>query len=177
MDEPKCECGCGEQVRLIERNDARNGWIKGQPYRFKWGHHIKRAIKGYRYKKAVNVLGQTVVQREHRFRAEAALGKPLPRRAHVHHVDGTKSMTSALVICEHSGYHKLLHIRARVKAAGGNPNTDRICTTCKTVKPIEAFVKNSKTYCGVLATCKQCFNVAHVAASRRRRARQADGKS
>jgi len=79
----------------------------------------------------------------HRVLAERALGKPLPRGAVVHHVDGTKSAQSQLVICQDTAYHELLHVRGRVKAAGGNPNTDRICSFCQQVKPIAHFLPNA----------------------------------
>lgn len=83
----------------------------------------------------------------------------------MHHLDGTKSVTSPLVICESVAYHKFLHIRMRVKAAGGDPNTQRVCRVCKGIKAIELFVKDSG-YCGVRTICKDCFNI-----HRRRRGR------
>ena len=48
----------------------------------------------------------------HRERAAAALGKPLPAGAEVHHhtYDGHNSQ---LVICQDSAYHHLLHSRMR----------------------------------------------------------------
>lgn len=75
----------------------------------------------------------------HRLRAEEALGKPLPRGAVVHHADGSKSEHAPLVICQDEAYHRLLHHRMRIVAAGGDPNTERICNGCKQLKPLEAF--------------------------------------
>ena len=78
----------------------------------------------------------------HRLRAEAALGRPLPSHIQVHHADGTKNPDAPLVICESVSYHRLLHLRARIKAAGGDPSADKICSRCKQVKPRPAFNKN-----------------------------------
>ena len=45
--------------------------------------------------------------------AEIALGKPLPKNAQVHHVDGNKrnNWPYNLVICPDTEYHRLLHQR------------------------------------------------------------------
>jgi hypothetical protein len=53
-------------------------------------------------------------------------------------MDGNKqnNINSNLVICQDAKYHKLLHVRARVLRAGGNPNSQRICPTCKELGPI-----------------------------------------
>jgi len=76
-------------------------------------------------------------KRLHVIRAEKALGKPLPKGAEVHHADGSKADDAPLVICENREYHFLLHVRMRVKRAGGNPNTQRLCGMCGKVKLIE----------------------------------------
>ena len=58
---------------------------------------------------------------EHVMLAERALGKPLPRGVHVHHVDENRSNNapSNLVICT-AAYHRLLHLRMRAFAACGH---------------------------------------------------------
>lgn len=58
--------------------------------------------------------------------AERALGRPLPVDAVVHHHSDTQ-----LVICPSQTYHMELHRRMRVLAAGGDPNTQWLCRTCK----------------------------------------------
>jgi hypothetical protein len=91
--------------------------------------------------------------------AESALGKPLPVGAEVHHVDeDTKNnRPSNLVICQDVAYHKLLHVRARIVRAGGNPNTDSICSTCGLVKPLDQFNRaNHHKAQRVQRSCRQC---------------------
>jgi hypothetical protein len=50
---------------------------------------------------------------EHIFKAERALGKPLPKGVLVHHLDGdgTNNDNTNLVICQNKAYHRLLHMR------------------------------------------------------------------
>ena len=86
----------------------------------------------------------------HRIRAEKALGKPLPRKAVVHHADGSTDANAPLVICQDQRYHFLLHVRERVLRAGGDPNTQRICWRCKELKTFKEFYKDP------LKTASQC---------------------
>lgn len=68
---------------------------------------------------------------EHIAVVEAALGKPLPPRAEIHHVDEDKSNNAHgnLVVCPDRAYHMLLHKRAEALAATGNPDAHR-CRYC-----------------------------------------------
>lgn len=95
-------------------------------------------------------------ERIHRIRAEAALGKPLPAQAVVHHADGSKRADAQLVICQDNAYHLLLHARMRVVKAGGNPNTDRVCSRCNQAKPIEQFAPTPARNTGRNHLCHQC---------------------
>jgi hypothetical protein len=106
-------------------------------------------VKAYRMRRAGGRLHLA-----HRLRAENALGKPLPTTAVVHHADGTKDEHAPLVICQDETYHRLLHARTRIVRAGGNPNTERICSTCKRVLPIEAFAPAAAA--GNSWYCKGC---------------------
>jgi hypothetical protein len=93
----------------------------------------------------------------HRRRAELALGKPLPKGAVIHHVDGTTSPTSPLVICQDAQYHMDLHVRLRVLRSGGNPWTDKLCSACRQPKPYTAFYSTQRNGRPALsALCRVC---------------------
>lgn len=79
---------------------------------------------------------------EHILIAEKALGKYLPLKAVVHHVDsnGCNNASDNLVICEDTAYHALLHVRTRAFYACGNANW-RKCGRCKQYSPIEFLRK------------------------------------
>lgn len=78
---------------------------------------------------------------EHRIIAARVLGKPLPPKAQVHHVDddGRNNANDNLVICQDAAYHKDLHRRRRILRAGGNPHTDYWCSGCRTPRPRALF--------------------------------------
>lgn len=130
-----CQCGCGQPTKPATQSHTRFGNTKGQPQRYVLGHGA-RTVAPKRYRERV-VDGRKV--RVHRLRAELALGKPLPSGAEVHHVDGTTSDKSPLVICQDRAYHMLLHKLTRIRRAGGNPHTERICGACKQVLPFDRF--------------------------------------
>lgn len=81
----------------------------------------------------VNSAGYRVVSSkyEHIKIAERALGKPLPKGAIVHHVDGDRQNNepTKLVVCPDQAYHLLLHARQRAMDACGNPGY-RKCMNC-----------------------------------------------
>lgn len=125
---PFCACGCGSAItRTYRRTRGENH--RGQPHKF-LRHHAKarpskspylhRAIGGKRKKAHVAIV-------------EAVLGRSLPKGAQVHHVDGNgmNNAHSNLVVCQDQTYHHLLHARQRIVAAGGNPDTHRVCWGCK----------------------------------------------
>lgn len=66
---------------------------------------------------------------EHVIVAERALGRALPERANIHHVNGIKNdnRPSNLVLCEDHKFHMLLHKRAEAYAACGDADKIRCC--------------------------------------------------
>jgi hypothetical protein len=109
---------------------------------------------------------------EHRVIVARVLGHPIPAGVEIHHVNGDRrdNRHSNLVVCQDKAYHKLLHVRARIKAAGGNPNTDAVCGRCGQAKPLEAFSRTKlKKSTGRQSVCKPC----HEMYRRERKARAA----
>lgn len=73
-----------------------------------------------------------VTKGAHVWVAETALGRPLPKNAVVHHIDGNPQNNSPynLVICLDESYHQLLHQRMRALDECGNADYRR-CRVCK----------------------------------------------
>jgi hypothetical protein len=109
---------------------------------------------------AIGVGGKS--QRIHRIRAVRALGRPLPPGAEVHHPTSDLSANCPLVICQDRAYHALLHKRARIRAAGGDPDRDSWCSACRKPRPMSKFyvrkiVTTPGRRAGILTTvCKDC---------------------
>ena len=100
---------------------------------------------------------------EHILIAERALGRYLPDGAEIHHVDENKrnNANRNLVICQDSAYHKLLHVRTRVLKAGGDPDTERICSLGKHLAAVTAFNRRTANVgTGVQSACRACMGAA-----------------
>lgn len=95
---------------------------------------------------------------EHILIAEKALGKHMPEGAEVHHFNGDKKDNSSgnLVICQDHVYHFLLHIRQRVVAHGGNPDTQLVCCTCQNLKDKSDFGNRASNPTGLRSDCRDC---------------------
>lgn len=150
-----CRCGCGQPTRIAPRTFSSRGHVKGQPQPYVASHNRNIKLRaGYRA-----IVRNNAVVLEHVAIAEAALGKPLPLTAEVHHVDENKrnNAHSNLVICQDRAYHRLLHARRRVLKAGGHPDRHRICSKCQTVKPFAEFNRafGARTG-GFQRLCKLC---------------------
>lgn len=155
-----CECGCGLAAPIADRNDSGRGNVKGQPQRFILGHSAKTRMPAVAKRYRWSHRDDGVRLRLHIARAERALGKQLPAGAVVHHADGSKRDDAPLVICQDAEYHRLLHARMHIIAAGGNPNADAVCGRCTLAKPRDAFNFCAAGIFGVQKYCKECSREA-----------------
>ena len=162
-----CECGCGSPAPLAVKAYKRYGYRKGDPQRFIRGHfRWPQTVDGYaqRSKNGKNIRAHVLI-------AETVLGHPLPRGAEVHHVDENKrnNAHANLVMCQDAAYHDLLHYRATIVRAGGNPNCEALCSVCRVVKPIEAFRADRTNVRGHRSACRICHQQQQRDQYRRRR--------
>ncbi len=160
-----CQCGCGLPVSIAARNEYRRGWIKGQPIPLRQGHRLRKESSYTNRRTGIGSEVQTV----HRTRAEHAIGRSLPLGAVVHHADGSRNENAPLVICQDAAYHNFLHARMRVKTAGGDPNTQRICFQCHRCLPFSSFGASHQSYrtLQLQRKCRQCDNESHRQRKRR----------
>ncbi len=162
-----CACGCGTMIDPVGAG--------GRPKRFVFHHHPdisgdkhpgwKGGVQmsgGYRRVIVAghNPCGAAKRKPEHVLIVERVLGKPLPIGAEVHHFDEVKTNNenSNLVPCENRAYHILLHIRKRMLDHGANPDTEKWCPACNTVKLKEFFHAMKKKVDGRATRCTDCMN-------------------
>src|SRR6266853_322212 len=97
-------------------------------------HLIKRSSgKGYKAPDGYIIIRiKGIAKYEHVLIAEKALGKALPYKAEVHHLNGIKddNRPENLIICPNHAYHFLIETRTRALLECGNPN-HRKCWICK----------------------------------------------
>ena len=103
-----------------------------------------------------NVAGGRYLHREI---AERALGKPLPPKAVVHHVDGAPSHNKGgnFVICPDQKYHFLLHKRERALHARYPAHFLR-CNYCKEYGDLTAMYVYEKAGTAIHVTCQAIVN-------------------
>ena len=80
----------------------------------------------------VRTMEKGVVKFDHTRIAEEVLGKSIPGKACLHHIDEnpTNNSKDNLVLCENAAYHRLLHLRTKAIRLGFPPNY-RKCRFCK----------------------------------------------
>lgn len=136
---PLCACGCGQRVSPPGPKDSPD-----RVRRFVHGHN-QRGERSHRWNGGRTTNdGYVLVRRpthpradrqgyvrEHLLVAERALGRPVPARHPVHHVDRDRSHNAPtnLVLCEDQAYHLLLEQRTRALDACGHPDWLR-CEVC-----------------------------------------------
>ena len=137
-----CQCGCGQKTNIVPHAIKRQGLASGDPYKYIFNHHLRKFHKKYNvagtdhpaYKggRRIDSRGYVLIWRprhprasngyvkEHILIAETALGKPMPKKSMVHHVNGKPGDNSRgnHVICQDQAYHLLLHKRMRALAHG-----------------------------------------------------------
>ena len=147
MKEGLCQCGCGGETPIAQRNENRRGWVKGKPLKFLPGHNAPRGHFSKFWKKEklpfLHSEGYLWIYTpshpkarngyvlEHVLVCERALGKYLPPKAEPHHVDGNRSnnLNLNLVLCQDRAYHMLLEMRTRAYEACGHASW-RKCNYC-----------------------------------------------
>ena len=92
----------------------------------------RRRGTGSLSKHGVLVMRNGLQVHQHTIIVEAILGKPLPKKAVIHHVDGNplNNEHSNLVVCDSQSYHMIIHTRQRAYDECGNANY-RKCPLCK----------------------------------------------
>lgn len=156
-----CHCGCGQKTNLAQQTSTKYGWIKGEPLKFILGHALKGTSGQNRKEIIISTHGYetTFCPRHpkahkgyvytHILIAESVLGKSLPPRAVVHHVDGDKQEYQGnMVICEDESYHQLLHQRERALRACGHASW-RKCKSCGTYDSLSAMRKTGRSNCHI----------------------------
>lgn len=160
--EDYCQCGCGQITPMANRTDTAKGYVKGRRMRFCRYHGMKAkmSIRSYRTRYVPDHprASPTGSVFEHVLIAERALGRMLPLSVQIHHVNRIKhdNRNTNLVICQDEGYHKLLHVRARVLRAGADPNTHRICGKCQVPLHIDRFSRDARRSGGCLGLSWRC---------------------
>jgi hypothetical protein len=133
-----CKCGCGQKTNICLHPKKNKIVGKGEPYHYIHGHNRRNPGKVPYYSYPTNYVGDRHGSnssghiRTHITIAEKVLGKKLPPKAVVHHVDSdiTNNANSNLVICENNKYHLLIHRRTRAYYGCGNASW-RKCWLCQ----------------------------------------------
>lgn len=101
----------------------------------------------------------------HRDVARQKLGRVLKKEEVVHHKDKNRSnnLWENLVVLPNQGEHLKLHAREDCIAAGFNPETNLLCSNCKTYHLKDDFAKNRNHPRGYAQSCRKSFNEQRIA--------------
>jgi hypothetical protein len=118
-----CQCGCGGTTNTATDNHYKCGYKRGEPLKFIHGHNKAHWKGGKSNSNGYNIIYNPEHPKadakgyvyEHILVCEKVLGKFLPPKAVVHHVDGNTKNNEPdnLVVCQNQSYHLLLHRRER----------------------------------------------------------------
>jgi DNA-directed RNA polymerase subunit RPC12/RpoP len=103
------------------------------------------------------IIANSRKTRPHVHVIERIIGHRISNKTVIHHINGDKkdNRPENLFICENQAHHLRIHAAKRIIDAGGNPDTDKICSRCKIVKPKSDF-HIAKRADGYRCYCKSC---------------------
>lgn len=109
---------------------------------------------------------------EHILMVEKVLGKPLPEKAVIHHVNETKNdnRNNNFVICEDNAYHTFLHQRMRAYRESGHADW-RKCWLCKTYDSPQNL-----SFSGTIIYHKKCNNERSRIINHNKREERSNGR-
>lgn len=118
------------------------------------GFNTYVATSGY----AKIVFGRSSEQLLHVYFMEKHLGRKLVKNEHVHHINENKldNRLENLLLVDNCGEHQKKHAEIRLKALGGDLETEKYCPKCRKVLPRAAFGKSRCNYDGLYGYCKIC---------------------
>lgn len=99
---------------------------------------------------------RTATSRKSRIKVAKVLGKPLPSKSIVHHVDEDtlNDSNDNLVLCQDKKYHELLHMRMRSFRATGDPHLIRCCYCDRWLSESSFYPSRVKK-----GECKSCCKI------------------
>jgi hypothetical protein len=164
-----CQCGCGEETRVISASCSTRGLVKGEHRRFVHGHNCDPSAlapyqncgdrhNGWKGGRIKTTLGYIYIYKpnhpsstldgyvlEHILLAEKAIGHSLSDKNQIHHANNIPddNRNSNIVICQDDAYHKLLHQRQRAHNACGHAFWLK-CWICKQYDDPKKLYVNGK---------------------------------
>jgi hypothetical protein len=184
-----CACGCGGRTKKVPQAFTEKGYKRGDNFKFIAGHNLKHwmktennghpgSYKGGRHKfmgytrvvaKTHPRSSKSMYTFEHILIAEKVLGKYLPEKAVIHHINGNKSdnRNENLVICEDGGYHQTLHRRMRAYKACGHADW-RKCRYCYKYDDPKNMYYNPNQSMGYHRECRNALSLKNGITKKRR---------